>query len=245
VIRAVAGYGIQVPRWGIRTLINSLVSWKGKFTTAIVSVGIDLAKNVFAVHGVDATGKPALVRPSVPRTRLLELIASLPPCLIGMEACSGAHHWAREFAKFGHTVRLMAPKFVISYRLSGKRGNNDAADAAATLFRLLDGEPALLAKLLNGTDVRLMEGVRLRIKDVDFDRRVIVVRRGKGGKDRVVMLPQRHSIATHLLQAGTDIRTVQELLEHSDVSTAMINTHVLKVTAGCTASPLDGLALRH
>ena len=98
---------------------------------AIVSVGIDLAKNVFAVHGVDESGKPALVRPSVPRTRLLELIASLPPCLIGMEACSGAHHWAREFAKFGHTVRLMAPKFVIPYRLSGKRGKNDVADAAA------------------------------------------------------------------------------------------------------------------
>ena len=57
--------------------------------------------------------------------------ASLPACLIGMEACSGAHHWAREFAKFGHAVRLVAPKFVIPYRLSGKRGNNDAADAAA------------------------------------------------------------------------------------------------------------------
>ena len=98
---------------------------------AIVSVGIDLAKNVFAVHGVDESGKPALVRPSVPRAKLLELIASLPPCLIGMEACSGAHHWAREFANFGHTVRLMAPKFVIPYRLSGKRGKNDAADAAA------------------------------------------------------------------------------------------------------------------
>ena len=98
---------------------------------AIVSVGIDLAKNVFAVHGVDEAGKPALVRPSVPRAKLLELIVALPPCLIGMEACSGAHHWAREFAKFGHTVRLMAPKFVIPYRLSGKRGKNDAADAAA------------------------------------------------------------------------------------------------------------------
>lgn len=98
---------------------------------AIVSVGIDLAKNVFAVHGVDEAGKPSLVRPNVPRARLLELIATLPPCLIGMEACSGAYHWAREFAKFGHTVRLMAPKFVIPYRLSGKRGKNDAADAAA------------------------------------------------------------------------------------------------------------------
>jgi transposase len=98
---------------------------------AIVTVGIDLAKNVFAVHGVDETGKPALVRPEVPRAKLLELIANLPACLIGMEACSGAHHWAREFAKFGHTVRLMAPKFVAPYRMSGKRGKNDAADAAA------------------------------------------------------------------------------------------------------------------
>lgn len=78
----------------------------------IVTVGIDLAKNVFAVHGVNAAGKPVLVRPDVSRTKLLELIAKLPPCLIGMEACSGAHHWCREFAKFGHTVRMMAPKFV-------------------------------------------------------------------------------------------------------------------------------------
>jgi transposase len=98
---------------------------------AIVTVGIDLAKNVFAVHGVDATGRAVLVRPSVPRAKLLELIASLPPCLIGMEACSGAHHWARLFEAHGHTVRLIAPKFVVPYRLSGKRGKNDAADAAA------------------------------------------------------------------------------------------------------------------
>jgi transposase len=97
----------------------------------IVTVGIDLAKNVFAVHGVDAAGKPVLVRPNVARDKLLALIASLPPCLIGMEACSGAHHWAREFDKLGHTARLMAPKFVAPYRLSGKRGKNDAADAAA------------------------------------------------------------------------------------------------------------------
>ena len=98
-----------------------------------VTVGIDLAKNVFAVHGVDETGKAVLVRPEVPRAKLMELIANVPPCLIGMEACSGAHHWAREFAKFGHTVRMMAPKFVVPYRMSGKRGKNDAADAAALL----------------------------------------------------------------------------------------------------------------
>ncbi len=98
---------------------------------AIVFVGIDLAKYVFAVHGVNAFGKPELVRPNVPRGKLLELIASLPPCTIGMEACSGAHHWARLFQALGHTIKLMAPKFVAPYRLSGKRGKNDAADAAA------------------------------------------------------------------------------------------------------------------
>ena len=97
----------------------------------ILTVGIDLAKNVFAVHGVNQAGKPELVKPAVARDKLLELIAALPPCVIGMEACSGAHHWAREFQALGHTVRLIAPKFVTPYRLSGKRGKNDAADAAA------------------------------------------------------------------------------------------------------------------
>ena len=96
----------------------------------IITVGIDLAKNVFSVHGVDENGKAALRR-TVRRNQLLELIATLPPCVIAMEACSGAHHWARQFAAFGHTPKLIAPKFVTPYRMSGKRGKNDAADAAA------------------------------------------------------------------------------------------------------------------
>lgn len=98
---------------------------------AIVCVGIDLAKNVFAVHGINEVGKAELVRPSVARDKLHELMAALPPCLVGMEACSGAHHWARLFEAQGHRVRLIAPKFVTPYRMSGKRGKNDAADAAA------------------------------------------------------------------------------------------------------------------
>ena len=98
---------------------------------AILTVGIDLAKNVFALHGVNEAGKPELLQPRVPRTKLHALVASLPPCAIGIEACSGAHHWARLFQAHGHTVLLIAPKLVTPYRMSGKRGKNDAADAAA------------------------------------------------------------------------------------------------------------------
>lgn len=78
----------------------------------IVTVGIDLAKNVFAIHGVDEAGKAVLIKPRVSRDQLVTLIAQLPPCLMGMEACSGAHHWACVFQQHGHTVKLMAPKLV-------------------------------------------------------------------------------------------------------------------------------------
>ncbi len=98
---------------------------------AILYVGIDLAKSVFAAHGVDEAGKVELLRPGVVRAKLVALLAALPPCTLGMEACAGAHHWARLFMRHGHTVRLMAPDFVAPYRISGKRGKNDAADAAA------------------------------------------------------------------------------------------------------------------
>jgi transposase len=91
----------------------------------ITTVGIDLAKNVFSVHGVDAHGKTVLKK-TVSRTKLLECFANLPPCMVGMEACTGAHHWARALRSLGHDARLIAPRFVIPYRKSGKNDGNDA-----------------------------------------------------------------------------------------------------------------------
>ena len=213
-----------------------------------------------------------------------------------------------------------------------------ARDEVSRVLSALANEHHLFGRLLYGTGLRLLEGLRLRVKDIDFDRRAIIVREGKGAKDRVVMLPAsleqplrqqlarvralwaadraagvggvhlphalarkypraavswpwfwvfpqaglsddprggarrrhhqqdqsfqrafkravqqagidkpatphtlRHSFATHLLLAGYDIRTVQDLLGHADVATTMVYTHVLKLGGGAVRSPLDGL----
>lgn len=93
--------------------------------SAIATVGIDLAKSVFSIHAVSENGAVKM-HSTVSRAKLLPLVAQLAPCLIGMEACSGSHEWARRFREFGHTVRLMAPKFVVAYRKGGKNDGNDA-----------------------------------------------------------------------------------------------------------------------
>jgi transposase len=93
----------------------------------ITTMGIDLAKTVFAVHGVNAHGK-AVLKKQLKRAQMLTFFANLEPCLIGMEACGSAHHWARQLTALGHTVKLMAPQFVKPYVRTNK---NDAADAEA------------------------------------------------------------------------------------------------------------------
>ena len=91
----------------------------------IKRVGIDLAKQVFQLHGVDAQEK-AVLRKQLRRVQMLDYFKKLPPCLIGMEACSSAHYWGRELQRLGHTVKLMAPQFVKPYVKSNKNDANDA-----------------------------------------------------------------------------------------------------------------------
>ena len=93
----------------------------------ITTIGLDLAKSVFQVHGVDATGQ-VVIRRSLRRAQMLPFFTRLPSCLIGMEACGTSHYWARELIKLGHQVRLMPPAYVKPYV---KRGKTDAADAEA------------------------------------------------------------------------------------------------------------------
>ena len=93
----------------------------------VSTIGLDLAKTKFQVHGVDAEGKIVVAR-QINRGQMRTFFAKLPRCLVGMEACATAHHWARELMELGHDVRLMPPAYVKPYV---RRGKNDAADAAA------------------------------------------------------------------------------------------------------------------
>ena len=93
----------------------------------ITTVGLDLAKRIFQLHAVDASGD-VVVRKALRRSQVLPFFTKLPPCLIGMEACGTSHHWARELTELGHEVRLMPPAYVKPYV---KRGKNDAVDAEA------------------------------------------------------------------------------------------------------------------
>jgi len=91
------------------------------------TIGLDIAKRVFQAHGTDTRGKSTMTR-RLKRAEVLRFFANLQPCLIGIEACASAHHWARKLCELGHTVKLIAPQFVKPYVKTNK---NDARDAEA------------------------------------------------------------------------------------------------------------------
>jgi len=109
-----AKVGLQGSKWGA-------------VTSEITTVGLDLAKNVFQVHGADGTGR-AILRKKLKRAQVLELFGQLAPCVVAMERCGGAHFWSREISRLGHEVRLIPPDYVKPFV---KRQKNDSADAEA------------------------------------------------------------------------------------------------------------------
>ena len=112
-----------MPKWWLSKITsNGSHPWN-----EITTIGLDLAKNVFQVHGVDEAGN-VVVRKRLRRSQALAFFAAMPRCLVGMEACATAHHWARELTGLGHQARLMPPNYVKAY---AKRNKHDVADAEA------------------------------------------------------------------------------------------------------------------
>jgi transposase len=209
----------------------------------IVNVGIDLAKNVFALHGVNEIGQVDLRRPSVARAKLHELVAALPPCTIGMEACSGAHHWARLFAQCGHTVKLMAPKLVTPYRMSGKRGKTDAADAAAICEAVQRPNMRFVPVKTVEQQSRLMVH---RTRQGFVESRTAIINRIRGLLAEFgIVLPQkaqvvRREAARHMDGLpGFGKLVIEDLLDeirHLDERTKAYDAHVRSMARDCTAT---------
>jgi len=107
---------------------------KGDTTRQVVRIGLDIAKSSFQVHGVDAHGK-VVIRKQLTRGKVLPYFAQLPSCLVGLEACGGAHYWARELGKLGPEVRLMAVAMIQPYRTGQKNDQNDAAAMSEAVSR--------------------------------------------------------------------------------------------------------------
>src|ERR1700733_3648731 len=97
-------------------------------------LGIDLAKNIFQLHGTNVNGK-CVLRKRLTREKMIEFVANMKPCIIGIEACMGAHYWSRIFQSLGHTVKIMSPQFVKPYVMSNKNDRNDARGIAEAVTR--------------------------------------------------------------------------------------------------------------
>jgi transposase len=184
----------------------------------VTVIGVDLAKNVFALHGINAAGVPILVRPNVRRDQLLNLLAQLPPCIIGMEACSGAHHLARSVIPFGHTPKLMAPKFVSPYRMQGARGKNDANDAAAICEAVT--RPKMRFVPIKSADTQAMLTVH-RVRSGFVEERTATINRVRGLMSEFgIVLPLKAETVRRNARAACGqlpawaSRAVGDLLDH-------------------------------
>jgi transposase len=167
----------------------------------ISTVGLDLAKRVFQVHGVDAVGQ-VIVRRKLRREEVAGFFAALPPCLVGMEACSTAHHWARLIAASGHQVRLIPPAYVKPYV---RRNKTDAADAEAICEAV--GRPGMRFAAVKSAEQQAAL-LHHRTRDLLVRQRTMLINalRGHLGEFGIIAPAGRHHVAdlVNLLQDAGD-----------------------------------------
>jgi transposase len=164
----------------------------------ITTVGLDLAKHVFQVHGADASGR-AMLRKRLRRSQVLEFFAQLPPCVVAMEACGGAHFWGREIGRLGHEVRLIPPAYV---RPFVKRQKSDAADAEAICEAAQRPTMRFVAVKSEGSQAA---AVIFRTRDLLVRQRTQLINalRGHMGEFGLVV-PQGASQVSHLIAMVAD-----------------------------------------
>ncbi len=181
--------------------------------STITTIGLDLAKRYFQVHGVNKQGKVVLKK-KLSRESVLSFFANLPPCLVGMEACGGSHHWAREIVKFGHTVKQISPQFVKPYVKSNKNDANDAEAICEAVSR-----PSMRfvpTKSIEQQDIQALHRIRSRL----VGNRTALANQTRGLLLELgVAIPQgiRH-LRTMLPQIIEDMENNQTLLERDYLS---------------------------
>lgn len=173
-------------------------------------LGIDLAKSIFQLHGTDGQGK-CLLKKRLTREKMVLLLSRLQPCLIGIEACIGAHYWARVFTRMGHTVKIMSPQFVKPYVMSNKNDANDAKGIAEAVTR--PGMKFVSSKSIEQQDILLTH------------------------RSRELMLKQRtaqvNQIRGLLLEYGIvipqGIRKIKNLIEILEMNTDKLTSTAIKL----------------
>ncbi len=199
--------------------------------SCVTTVGLDLAKHIFFVHAVDAAGKVVVAR-ELRRRDVAAFFASLPPCLVGIEACGSAHHWGRTLIAQGHDVRLMPPAYVKPYV---KRQKNDAADAAAICeavtrpsmrfvrVREIDNQAVLMRhkarEMLVGQRTQLLNGLRGHLAEIG-----VIAAQGAGhGRALAALIREGHeeipdSVRTALLPLVAQLDHLDAAIDDADAA---------------------------
>lgn len=171
-------------------------------------LGIDLAKNVFQLHGTNTQGK-CMLRKRLSREKLIEYVSQIKPCIIGIEACMGAHYWARTFEKMGHTVKIMPPQFVKPYVMANKNDANDARGIAEAATR--PDMKFVSVKTIEQQDVLLLH----RVRELSIKQRTAQANQIRGLlMEYGVIVPQgihNIKILTEILEGNQDKLTSKSL----------------------------------